>query len=170
MMAPLAGAGVGAFFRRQEAAAAAAPWQILGILPTPGSSGGAFTLWALVGGSLYNVPLRVPRTVYLALCAPDPAADAGAAGAGRTRCVRTLPHGASNAHLYCATLSEADFRAEEGESTPLAPARPCLPRAAGTCDPWVCALFGSNDRTVPFACVAPPLSVLEKGSHAGGNC
>lgn len=104
------GTGVGAFFRRQDAAAAASHWQLIQLAPTAGKPG-TFTAWALVGGAMYAVPLRVPRTVFVSLAAPDLTADAGMA-MGRQRVAKALPHGAQAAHLYSVTLPA--LTAEDG--------------------------------------------------------
>ena len=71
--------GVGALLARAEAAAVATHWQILALdyTPTPG----VLTLWALAGGALHRVPLRVPSTVYVASTLPPTASALTALGA-----------------------------------------------------------------------------------------
>jgi len=105
------GTGVGAIFRRADAAAAAAShWQLLQLTASPGAPG-SFTAWAVVGESMYAVPLRVPRTFYVSLARPDAAADAGLAGSQRLRVRKQPPHGMAAPHLYCVQLEESAFLA-----------------------------------------------------------
>lgn len=85
----------GAYFRQQQTAAAHAHWQLLQLAPT--SVPGTFKAWALVDNSLYAVPIRVPRTVYVnADVAPD---DPAAAHLGTPTKV-LLPHGDEARHVY----------------------------------------------------------------------
>ena len=56
-----AGQTLGAFFRHQEAAVTHSYWQVIQVAHTP--TPGAFKMWVLVDGSLYAVPITVPRYV-----------------------------------------------------------------------------------------------------------
>lgn len=93
---------VGAFFKQQQAAAAASHWQLLQLAPTP--TPGVFRLWALADSALYAVPLRVPRRIVVNSDAPPAAAAALAAShpllAGLTPCKALLPPGDEPRHLY----------------------------------------------------------------------
>ena len=102
------GTGVGAFFRRADAAVAASHWQLLQLAPSPGAPG-MFAVWVMVGGAMYSVPVRVPRTLLVSLARPDTAADAGLAFPTRVRVAKHLPHGTPWNNLYAVTLDEADF-------------------------------------------------------------
>ena len=103
------GTGVGAFFRRADAAAVAAShWQLLQLAPAPGAPG-MLAVWVMVGGAMYSVPVRVPRTLLVSLARPDLAADAGLAFPHRVRVAKHLPHGTPWNNLYAVTLDEADF-------------------------------------------------------------
>jgi DNA polymerase epsilon subunit 1 len=104
------GTGVGAFFRKADAAAiAASHWQLLQLAPMAGAPG-SYSAWVMVGGvAMYAVPLKVPRTLLVSLARPDVAADAGFAAPKRVRVAKHLPHAAPWNNLYAVTLDERDF-------------------------------------------------------------
>mmetsp|Transcript_42312 Transcript_42312/g.135440 ORF Transcript_42312/g.135440 Transcript_42312/m.135440 type:complete len:1109 (-) Transcript_42312:20-3346(-) len=94
---------VGAFFRHANQAVTHTHWQILTL--GAGRGAGEFTAWAMVQGTIWAIPLKVPRTVYI----NSRLAEAeGGVEIGR-RVSRRLPHSKPVHNLYEAALDESDF-------------------------------------------------------------
>uniref|UniRef100_A0A1D2A3C0 DNA polymerase epsilon catalytic subunit n=1 Tax=Auxenochlorella protothecoides TaxID=3075 RepID=A0A1D2A3C0_AUXPR len=106
---PEAGAGgLAGMLRQQAASAASLHWQVVGIDHT--EQPGVYKCWAVLGGRMHAIPLRIPRTFFANLLAPPShplVADMGVLAR------RALPHGAAAATLVQIVMDEASFRAEQ---------------------------------------------------------
>lgn len=91
-----AAADVAGLFEAQAAAASSSAWQVVGLAPTP--EPGVFKCWAVIGGRMHGVPLRIPRTIYVD-CEHVPGSE-GAAALGGTLVKRTLPGGRVARYTY----------------------------------------------------------------------
>ncbi|KAK9824549.1 hypothetical protein WJX72_011249 [[Myrmecia] bisecta] len=99
------GAGVGAFFRQQAAAATHTHWQIVQFAPT--AVPGTFKAWVLADSRLYAVDVRVPRTFFVDSVLPPTDPEVAEMG---TRVVRVLPHGAQAHNVYQVVVEDASYR------------------------------------------------------------
>jgi DNA polymerase epsilon subunit 1 len=96
-------AGLGAFFRNQEAALTHSHWQILHLAPSS-QRPGEFSAWVLSDGNMYKVPVQVPRVFYLNTRAPNTEEYPGA------RVNRVLPHGRQSFNLIEVVIDEKQFK------------------------------------------------------------
>jgi DNA polymerase epsilon subunit 1 len=86
-------------------------WQVIQMAQT--ATPGLFKMWMLVDGSLYSVPITVPRRFYINLAQPDVEADCGRGI--RKRVNLTLPHSHPTLNLYEVDVSEQEMVAGSQE-------------------------------------------------------
>ncbi|KAJ3196623.1 DNA polymerase epsilon catalytic subunit [Irineochytrium annulatum] len=96
-----------AFFRKQTKTLLTQRWQIIQIAAT--DAPGEFTVWALIGDSLYSSKLSVPKSFYINSRVQD--VDLGdIEGATFERCYRVLPRSHTCMNLFQFSMSETVFQ------------------------------------------------------------
>ncbi|CAH2045106.1 unnamed protein product, partial [Iphiclides podalirius] len=95
---------LGGFIRRAQRTLLNTPWQIIQAAET--SEPGLFRLWALAGGELHQVRLRVERVFYV----NQRVARRDERGPHWRRCVRLLPRARPAPHLYRYSVPERLYR------------------------------------------------------------
>lgn len=94
--------GVSAFFRSREVALVHSHWQILQLVPS--QNPGEFFAWAMAGGNLFKVPIKVPRVFYINTKAPITEEFPG------KRVTRILPHQWPTYNLIEVVVDEEQFK------------------------------------------------------------
>ncbi|KAI4373579.1 hypothetical protein MLD38_011693 [Melastoma candidum] len=96
--------GVTSYFKTHESALARCHWQIIQLVSS--SNRGEFFAWVLIDGSMFKIPIVVPRIFYL-----NCKAEVTEEFPGR-RVNKTLPHGKNGHNLIEVVISENQYQAE----------------------------------------------------------
>ena len=101
---------VGDMFRAQANAAGLAYWHIVAITAT--LEPGLYKAWAVIGGRMHSIPLRISRRLFVDTAYPPDSPQVDGLG---TLVKRIIPGSAESGYLYQLVLDEKEYREHLGD-------------------------------------------------------